>query len=197
LLLARQAFRRKRGAILSILWIVLYLGIMSVMNARKVWYVMPAFAALALAAGLALDRLVPVTRRTAAAKTVFAVAVLTFVVMNMTPVRADMERQVGVRLIAPYVKHFAARGAEVIAFGYDYRSLNNPLLFYADRAARPAYMEADEVVEAFRAPGVVLCVTNAHWIDHLRSRLETIHVVKRGEFTILISNKRLESGGVY
>lgn len=197
LLLARQASRRNRGAILSVLWIVLYLGVMSVMNARKVWYVMPAFAALALAAGLALDRFVPVARRITAAKTVFVVAILSFLVMNLTPLRADMERQVGIRLVAPYVRHFAGRGAEVVAFGYDYRSLNNPLLFYADRAANPAYMKADEVVEAFRAPGVVLCVTNAHWIDHLRSRLEPMYVVKRGEFTILISNRRLETGEVY
>jgi 4-amino-4-deoxy-L-arabinose transferase-like glycosyltransferase len=195
-LLARKAWRRNPYAILVIVWIALYVGVMSIMQSRRVWYVMPVFPALALASGLALDALIPDRKRIAAAKTVFAVLILGFLVLTMTPIKADMERQTDVRLIAPYVKHFCNRNVKLIAFGEEMSAANYPLLFYTDYSARPIYTDASKIEEAFRDPGPALCITDRIGMEQLERQLENFFVVKVAENKVLISNQDLDASAV-
>jgi 4-amino-4-deoxy-L-arabinose transferase-like glycosyltransferase len=195
-LLTKEARRRNPYSILIIAWIVLYIGIMSIMQSRRVWYIMPVFPALAIASGLALRALIPDGKRIAAAKAVLLVLILGFLVLNVTPIKADMERQKDVRLIAPYVKYFCSREVELIAFRKDLSSTNYPLLFYSDHSARPIYTRASKVEIAFGQSKPVLCITDRIGMEQLEKQLESYYMIKKAQNKFLISNQNLDASAV-
>ena len=100
------------------------------------------------------------------------------------------------RIIAPYVKHFAENGDKVVAYKYDYYGLNNALLFYSDHAASPSYHKPEEISSALETSDTVLCVVSVSDYDEIVQNVHGFHVIKKTDEIILISNKPLDTSDI-
>ncbi|HTK81032.1 MAG TPA: glycosyltransferase family 39 protein [Bacteroidota bacterium] len=157
-LLARRAWRKDSAATLIVLWSCLILVVMSLMQSRVLWYIMPMFPAAAIGCGYVADRYLNERMKLVITGSVGVITIAVAVVLNATPVRIEAERSEDVRELAPYVKQFKSQGARVIAFRQDYYGLNNSLLFYSDVAAFPLYENVDLLVNEFKSASLVVCV---------------------------------------
>jgi hypothetical protein len=124
------------------------------------------------------------------------VGMAAIVLVNTLPFPLDKDREKDTRLIAPYVKHFAGKGAKVIALREEYYGLNNALLFFSDYAAQPLYQDVESVVKEFGVKEPVLCVAHKGDLPEVQKAAREWYPVKYGEDLILISNQRLDVSDV-
>lgn len=188
--LAGPARRRDEAALLLLLWPAAVFGVMSLMQTRSSWYVMPAYAALAMISGRAIDgRMSARARRVLPAATA-GLAVAAALVIALSPLELSAERERDVRALAPIVRDRAGAGATIVGYGFDYHSVNNALLFYGDHAARPVYDDPADLAAAMAAPGPVLCVLYTSRAEELTGALPGSSVVAEAGALTLISNGR-------
>jgi len=187
--LARQKDER---ALLILIWLGTILGTMSIMKSRVLWYVMPIFPAAAVATGYALNEILKPRVKLAFMKASMCVGAAAIILLNATPLQIESEREKDVRTIAPYIKHFANRGAKVIAFRRDFYGLNNALLFYSDVAASPILQDYGDFSKAFDDTSLVLCVLSVSEVDQVLQNTSEIHVVKKTDELATISNRSLD-----
>jgi hypothetical protein len=183
---------KSEEAMLLVLWIAAYLVIMSAMKSRVVWYVMPIFPAAAMVVGSTLGRYLTEGAKRASTAVFAVVTVVAAVVLMLTPVQVESERETDVRAIAPYVKHFASQGAAVIGFREDYYGLNNALLFYSDHPGFPIFDRYDSVAARFQTDGTVLCVLEKDDLAGFQEHVPGVRVVKETDGKTLIANKELD-----
>lgn len=131
---------------LLLVWLLSYLLVLSFMEARRIWYFMPAFPVLALlAAGPAVGWMKLDVWHTRLYRSVLVLSLAAGAAINFTPLRIDKERSLEVRRVAPYVRYYHRLGAGIIGYRLDYHGLNNLLLFYsgvgADIRREPAQLE--------------------------------------------------------
>jgi hypothetical protein len=182
---------KSEEALLLVLWIAAYLVIMSAMKSRVVWYVMPIFPAAAMVVGSTLGRYLTEGAKRAWTAVFAVVTVVAAVVLLLSPMQAESERETDVREIAPYVKHFASQGAAVIGFREDYYGLNNALLFYSDYPGFPIFDRYDSVAARFQSDATVLCVLEKEELAGMQEHVPGVRVVKETGGKTLISNREL------
>jgi 4-amino-4-deoxy-L-arabinose transferase-like glycosyltransferase len=187
---SRKITHSEEGLLL-VLWIAAYLVIMSAMKSRVVWYVMPIFPASAMIVGSTLAAFLTERAKRCWAITFAVVTVAAALVLVMTPVQVESERETDVRAIAPYVSHFASHGADVIAFREDYYGLNNALLFYADYPGFPIFEQYDSVAARFQSDATVLCVLEKEELAEMQKHVPRMRIVKETGGKSLIANKEL------
>jgi len=126
----------KKHFSLLLVWIISYILVLSLLEARRVWYIMPVFPGLAFLAASSIQSWIkgidPYPR---IAKYVFLLFMLVLMTISYTPLRIDKARSEEVRLVSPYVRYYSNNGARLLAYKLDYYGLNNALLFYSDRGA--------------------------------------------------------------
>jgi 4-amino-4-deoxy-L-arabinose transferase-like glycosyltransferase len=163
-LLLRGEESRRRGW-LPLCWALGVLGLLSLSAAKKSWYVMPAFPALAILAGYGLDRFLG---RWPSGRERFAVGIslvlLAFHLFSVvTPVPLDRDRNRDVAAIAPAARAAVPEGEHVISFALEpHWRYVSALLFYAQRPLSlpvqdPGVME--RVIRNAEAPAVLTDVT--------------------------------------
>ncbi len=188
-----KAKRWKNENVLFILvWFFVILGIMSLMKARVLWYIMPVFPALALISAYALEYSLKEASKEKFTKALMVMGAVVVVLVNALPFPLDKDRERDVRIIAPYVKHFADEGDKVIAFREEYYGLNNALLFYSDHTAEPLYQTVGDVNGIFKSSSLVLCVAHKGDLPEIQKTIGEWYPVKYGEDMILISNRPLD-----
>ena len=188
----RMSLKKNESALLLLLWVLVIFITMSMMTTRVLWYIMPIFPASAIIVANVLRGLLNERGAFVFQKVSYGMGLLAFIVLIGTPVQIEAEREKDVRTIAPLVNYFAGKGANVIAFRCDFYGLNNALLFYSDHAASPIYHSFDEVQTVMAKPETQLCVVNASAIDSLINIVQGIHIIRKTEELVLVSNKDLE-----
>jgi 4-amino-4-deoxy-L-arabinose transferase-like glycosyltransferase len=192
----RLTIKKDQNALLLMCWVLLYVGIMSLTQSRMLWYVMPIFPAAAIMCGSIIDGWLTEARRLKIARAVLLLGILVALIINLTPIQLSSVRERDIRTIAPYVRHLARHDVKLIGFGYTFHSLNNPLLFYSDHAARPIYDAFEDLTKQFADSQSVACVVGAEHLDSIVARLSNAYVIKRTDGACLIANKQFDVSGV-
>jgi len=173
------------------------LVVMSCMKTRYVWYLMQSLPALALVSANGLYHWAGIpSQREKVFKGIFVLGLSAVVLLNFLPYALDRDREKDTRIIAPYVKQFADKGAKVIALREEYYGLNNALLFFSDHAAEPLYPNVVDIQKEFASPQLVLCVAHRGDLDEIQKTFPDWYPVKYGDDLILIANQRLDVSDV-
>ena len=181
---------------LLLAWFFIPLLIMSLASTRVLWYIMPIFPAAAIIQGNALNRILSMKWKENILKASLVFGIVLFIIIIVFPVNLEANREQDIRVISPYVKHFASRGAKVIAFRQDYYGLNNALLFYSDYAALPLFQEYQELSKAMNTRDTVLCLISTDVVTELTHALPNISILRATQDLVLISNTHLDISSV-
>ncbi|HLB01405.1 MAG TPA: glycosyltransferase family 39 protein [Bacteroidota bacterium] len=154
-------------AVLLLLWVSSFVIVMSMMQMRSSWYIMPVYPAAALICGRVIGGRISERFRERALIFVAATGVLAAVAVNAAPVRLSSEREKDVRTLAPAVSAYGRSGAKIVGYRFDYHSVNNALLFYSDYAAQPVYDRRDELFGALESPGATVCILYTRDVEGL------------------------------
>lgn len=189
---ARKRFWKDENLLMLVIWPAAYIGVMSLMNARVLWYIMPVFPALALLSARFLEQFTAENTGKTIDKLLLALGLAVVVLANALPYALDNNREKDARILAPYVKHFAEEGDAVIAFREDFYGLNNALLFYSDHAAEPLYQNVVELAGELKSDKAVLCVAHRGDLREIGKAVPDWHPVKYADDLVLISNRNLD-----
>jgi 4-amino-4-deoxy-L-arabinose transferase-like glycosyltransferase len=192
----RTGAHRKPEVRLVLIWAGAIFLVMSLMDKRSLWYVLPAYPALALLIGGSWMSF-PRGWNQRAQAWVLAVGTLCALVVVLLPIRLDREREASVRELAPLVRKAAGEGVLLYCFRGDYHGLNNALLFYSDHAVPKANFlkEAAQVREAFRGKGSALCLVGRKDLVPLTKDLGPWYLWKEAEDLVLIADRDQKEGG--
>ena len=193
---ARRAGRKDENTYLLVLWVGTILLALSLQQSRIGWYMLPIFPAAAIICGATLQELLREQGKLIFTKTCGVLAIVAFLAINATPLQLSPPRETDVRVLAPYVKHFASRGARVTAFRQVPHRLNNVLLFYSDRAAFPIYEGYPELAQALGEPALVLCIVDRSDLETVVESVPGIYVLRKTDRLALISNQPLDTTDV-
>jgi 4-amino-4-deoxy-L-arabinose transferase-like glycosyltransferase len=188
----RMALQKDENALLLVSWSLITLGVMSLTHQRILWYVMPVFPAAAIICGFVINGWLSETGRLKTIRWIAMTGLGASLVMNLTPLQLSSQREVDIRTIAPLVRHLVPQGATLTAFRYTYHSLNNPLLFYSDHAARPIFQNMSDLREAFNSDEALVCVVKAEDLDSILREIPNTFVVKRTSGACLIANRHFD-----
>jgi 4-amino-4-deoxy-L-arabinose transferase-like glycosyltransferase len=192
----KMAWRKDENAILILLWLVTILATLSMMKARIRWYILPIFPAAAMLSGHALHGLLTGRRKVIFSKVALAIGIVATIGINATPLPVSKERKRDVRTIAPYVRHFGDRGANIVAFRQNFNSLNFSLLFYSDYAASPVFRDYSKLSDALADSALVLCLLKTSELEGALQNINGIHVVRRTDKLALVSNQAVDISAV-
>jgi 4-amino-4-deoxy-L-arabinose transferase-like glycosyltransferase len=171
--LYRVAEAPRRGLV-PIAWAGTVLLLLSLAAAKKSWYVMPAYPALAMLAGVGLEGLVSEARRwrERVAAVLAALVVAYILVIGCTPVPVGRDRNRDVAAIAPAVRAAVPPGGNVICFNLEphWRYIS-PLYFYADRPLSLPVRDLEEMQRIVRDREARAILTDMVTWDRLRGRL--------------------------
>ncbi|HEV8537543.1 MAG TPA: glycosyltransferase family 39 protein [Bacteroidota bacterium] len=195
-MLTSNALKGDKNSVLLVLWAVLPIMVLSLVQSRVLWYIMPVFPAAAIICGWTLDAIFREQWKILAAKICLVLTVGAFIALNFTPVQVESDRELDVREIAPYVRHFSHKGARLIAYRWDYYSLNNALLFYSDYGANPIFEDMRSLSAAFAEDTLVLCVMSPSDLEEAASSVKSFHVLRRTNEMALAANRELNAGEV-
>jgi 4-amino-4-deoxy-L-arabinose transferase-like glycosyltransferase len=187
-----SARAKNENAILLLAWFTLPIVTLSVMSSRVLWYIMPVFPAAAIIGGATLHQFFDERKKETFVKGCVAVGALLFIVFLVLPTNLEANREQDIRVLSPYVKHFASQGAELIAFREDYYGLNNALLFYSDYGASAIPQDYQELSKVMSKPDTVVCIVRTQLLPELKKNIPTAHLIRATEEIALISNARLD-----
>jgi hypothetical protein len=108
----------------------------------------------------------------------------------------DADREKDTRILAPYVKQFTEKGAQLVALREDYWSLNNALLFFSDHATETIFQDPVELKPLFEGKDLVLCLAHKGDLAEIDSKGINWYPVKWGEDLILIANQSVVTATV-
>ncbi len=196
-LLLRSFRRLSDDDRLILLWPLTILAVMSAMQTRVFWYILPAFPAFSIWAARALGRWVPPARRRGIVQAALGGGLLVVLTLGVLPVRFDSVREPDVRAIAPDVKHLGREaGTKIGNYRLPYHGINNALLFYSDHAAYPEWSTPEQLREAFADPATVLCVIDRRDLDALQKEGFHAFPVRMAWPRALIANRPVDTSGV-
>jgi hypothetical protein len=180
-----------------VLWIFVFLIAMSLMGMRKTWYMVPILPAMALVTAAGLDRLLSdaAQRRLAVASVYFVAGAA--ILIQATPVSLSPGREKDIRLVAPYVRHLVTDSTPFLLVDdaeETWFAVNNPLLFYADRAAETATVETFRQV--FAGPGLACALARPEKLAMLRAAHSGLFTVKQGSDLALVANREVDTANV-
>lgn len=194
--IAVKAFRKENAASLLIVWCATMFIVMSAMQARVMWYILPIIPAASILSGNAVSRFLSEHKKILCAKISIGITIIAIIVINATPIRLSQERETDIRVLAPYVKHFSQHGYTTIGYDYDYYSLNNALMFYSDYAAEPIYRDVSSINQAFASADTVLALIDNAVLFSIGPSLSHYEIVRKCEGMSLISNHTLNISGI-
>jgi 4-amino-4-deoxy-L-arabinose transferase-like glycosyltransferase len=195
-LLVKKAKRDHSTALFILLWALTLPVVMSLARYRMPWYLMQVFPALALAAAVALGEFLSDWNKKKWTKGLILAGTAVVILVNALPYPLDRDREKDTRLVAPYVKHFADKGAKVVGLRDDFYGLNNSMLFFSDHAAQPIYSNVSDIEKEFEAPGVVLCVAHRGDMADIQKGVKQWYPVRYGDDLVLLSNRQLDTTDV-
>jgi 4-amino-4-deoxy-L-arabinose transferase-like glycosyltransferase len=188
--LVAAARKGDEAALLLLVWPALIVGVMSLMQTRASWYIMPAYAAFAMTCGAAIDSWMGDRLKKLAPRTIAIFAVAAGLVINFTPIELSSERELDARTLAPVLRERAGAGAKLVGYNFDFHSVNNALLFYSDHAARPVYSDPGELADAMSEPSPVVCVLYARHLPDVLPLLPGASVLAESGSLALVTNGR-------
>jgi 4-amino-4-deoxy-L-arabinose transferase-like glycosyltransferase len=188
--LSARARLGEDSAFLLLSWPILIVGVMSLMQTRAAWYIMPAYAAAAMTCGAAIDGWMGDRLRKLAPRWIALFALAAALAINLSPVELSAERELDARTLAPVVRERARAGAKVVGYQFDFHSVNNALLFYSDQAARPVYSDLGELAAAMRGPSPVVCVLYSRRVRDVLPLVPGVAVLAESGSLTLLSNGR-------
>ncbi len=190
----RKAFRDE-SALLLVVWVMAYVVTMSAMKSRVVWYIMPIFPACAMIVGSTLDVWLNERRKRYWTIALSVLTVVSAIVLNLTPLTAESEREGGIRGIAPIVRKIGLEGGDIVGFREDYYGLNNALLFYSDFAGYPIYENYDSLASKMGAGRSVICILEREELAGVTKNVPGIKIIAESEEKVLVANRELNTGG--
>jgi 4-amino-4-deoxy-L-arabinose transferase-like glycosyltransferase len=195
-LMLRAGRWKNENILLVLLWIGTFIGVMSCMQSRVLWYIMPSFPALAITAAWALDHFLDGQNKVKVGNSLMGIGLGTVVLLNALPIQLNMDREKDVRTLAPYVKYFAGEGASLVGLREEYYGLNNALMFFSDHAAEPLLNDPRDLKPLFESKKLVLCVAHRGDLAELKADLKEFYPVKFGEDLVLIANQKVDISDV-
>lgn len=192
-----KLWKAGRGArddrtVLLFLWALVYLLGLSLAGAKNIRYLLPIFPATAVLSGYALDQLLAERGKRIFVRGAALLTVVGALVVNATPVPLSSEREVEVRALAPYVKHFADQGARVMASPEVHFSENNALLFYSDHGAAPVKLASKKLPRAFAGAELVLCLVRRAEVPEVERNVPEARLVREAGDLVLLANRELD-----
>ncbi len=150
---AWRLYRREeepRRGLVPIAWAGAVLVLLSLPVAHKSWYVMPAYPALALLAGVGLEGLAGHRRERVAA--VLGAALAAYIlVISLAPVPLGRDRNRDIAELAEAVRSAVPHGKAVTSFNLEpHWRYASPLYFYADRPLTLPVTDAEEMARLLR-----------------------------------------------
>lgn len=165
--------KNKRETLVIIFWVVSILGIMSVANAKKVWYIIPAFSGMAIFSGYLLNHLFRRDFiRLVVTKIIFVVLLIAVFVITVTPIQLNQKRYSDVIEIARVVKEIVPAGEEVLNYNFGFWSVNNVFLFYSDRTLTKPVNNIDLLIQKLNNKEKLLCLMKKKDYDTLFRKQE-------------------------
>jgi 4-amino-4-deoxy-L-arabinose transferase-like glycosyltransferase len=176
------------------LWSLTVLALLVPIQTKFLWYLMQSFPALAIVSAIGLDQWAYQEKwENNMRKGLTVLCACAGILLFALPIPLDKDREKDTRIIAPYVKYFANRGAKIIGLKEEYWGLNNALLFFSDHAAEPLFTKAQDLKPLFDSKDLVLCVAHKEDVADLNKNLPTWVRVKDGEDLILIANQPVQT----
>ena len=170
-------FRRRadpRRSLLPVCWAVATVVLLSLATAKKSWYVMPAFPALAILAGVGLEALLPDRERWRGrfAAGVAALLGLYVIIVAGTPVPVGRDRNRDVKAIGAAARNAVPRGTHVLNFNLEpHWRYVSALYFYADRPLALPVMDESEMVRILTEREAEAILTDLPTLSRLQDRL--------------------------
>jgi len=192
---AGKGMRDERTTLL-LLWVMVYLVGLSLAGAKNIRYLLPLFPATAVLSGYALDQLLAERGKRIFVRGAALFTVIGALVVNATPLPLSSEREVEVRVLAPYVKHFVDQGARVIASPEVHFNKNNALLFYSDHGATPVKLAPKRLQRAFAGSGLVLCLVRRAEVPAVSRSVPEARLVREAGELVLLANRELDIRGI-
>lgn len=191
--LYRRAEEPRRGLV-PVAWAGSVLLLLSLPLAHKSWYVMPAYPALALLAGVGLEHLVGPRRERVAA--IMGVAVAAYIlVVSLTPVPVGRDRNRDLAELAQAIHVTVPHGETVTSFDLlPHWRYASPMYFYGDRMLSSPVTEWSEMTRILRTDhGAIL--TQRATLDRLTAAgLPTKVVASSGDLVLLAPSRPTAAG---
>jgi len=188
--------KRDERGVLLFLWVLVYLAGLSLPGAKNVRYLLPIFPAAAILTGYALEQLLAERGKRIFVRVVAVATLAGALIVNATPLPLSSQREVDVRVLAPYVKHFADQGARVIASPDVHFNKNNALLFYSDHGVRPMRLGTRKFARALEDRELVLCLVRRAEVPQVKSSAANLYLVREADDLVLLANRALDIRGI-
>jgi len=194
----RYLKERDDTSALLIAWSATVIGVMNLTGPKRLAYIMSVFPCLSILAGHTLNTwLSSEENRLRFAKIVFCLFFVATLVILATPYQLDLDREVDIRNIAPFVKEHTPPGEGILGYKLPprpypfvkFHSINNALVFYSDRSLSDIYQNEEEFLEKFNSPKKQTAL--AFWKDYeqlLTKAPKTYPVIKRSGRLVYFSN---------
>ncbi|OGF46597.1 MAG: hypothetical protein A2452_11475 [Candidatus Firestonebacteria bacterium RIFOXYC2_FULL_39_67] len=196
LMITKWIKEKDKGSIILIIHVTLTLIILSLSNARKIWYIMPVFPAFAVMASLFTNNYILKSEkaRSIALVSLFGAGAILSGIILFTPVRLDWNRNADIKAIAPFVKEIVPEGQRILTYQTEeYFAVQLPLIFYSDRSANYPITEKEEMLKLVKAKEQIYGLTYMESFSKLGKPAEII--VRYGELVFFtnkpIKNKKL------
>ena len=193
LMLVKWIKERDKGSILLIIHVTLTLFVLSLSNARKIWYIMPVFPAFAVMAALFTNKYILKSEkpRFVTLLSLFAAGVVISFIILFTPVRLDWNRNMDIKAIAPYIKETVPEGTRILTYQTEeYFAVQLPLIFYSDRSAAYPITKEEEMLKLVKANEQIYGLTYMESFSKLGKPAEII--ARYGEL-VFFTNKPLKN----
>jgi len=159
---------RDQREIFLIIWIVVVVGIMSLANEKKTWYLTSAFPAFSLIAGRYVTHLFSEKLKILLAKSIVLVFFVATVVIVAFPIPLGKERSGDIRGLVEAVKANTQFREPVLNYKLGFWGHRNSFLFYTDRSlARPA-MDVKSFKEKLQENPSLTCLTSRRYFHELQ-----------------------------
>lgn len=161
LMLKKWIKEKDKGAILLVTHVVITLFVLSLSNARKIWYIMPVFPAFAVMASLFANEyfLKSEKSRRVTLYSFFGLGAVISVIILFTPVRLDWNRNADIKALAPYAKEVVPKGTRVQTYKTgDFFAIQLPFIFYSDRSTEYPVTDKQAMLSMLKGTGRVFAL---------------------------------------
>jgi 4-amino-4-deoxy-L-arabinose transferase-like glycosyltransferase len=193
------AFREKAGNrpayVFALTFFLVEFILLSVQSTTKTWYFISAFPSCAGLAAIGMDRALRRYTLESIGRFSAGLALVIYLVIQMTPISLGAPRAVDIRRLAPFVRAAGEQGFALKAYETDYYGLNSALMFYSDFAAEP--INAADLGPTLTAnPKVAIVFAASDW-DKLSPTHQNLTVIRRSDELVLVSNAPLNQERIY
>ena len=191
LMVKKWVKEKDNGSILLVSHVLITLCLLSLANARKIWYIMPVFPAFAIMGSLFANEYLLKKEKTKKLTlySFFALGFILSVIILFTPVRLDWNRNADIKALAPFVKATVPEGTRVLTYKTEeYFALQLPFIFYTDRSSAYAITKKEEMINILEGKEQVFVLTYLAEYKELGSR----QLIARYGELVFFSNKSVK-----